>query len=79
MYSRQIKVFNDLMSISQLNNMVSEIVLNLTLRVRSSENPEEFFDADSDSDDPRILFNLTSTLVSELRNLILFRLSHIVN
>ncbi len=63
MYSRQIKVFNDLMFISQLNNMMTEIVLNLTLRVRSSENPEALFE--SDSDDPRTLFNLTSTLVSE--------------
>ena len=77
MYSRQIKVFNDLMFIAQLNNMVSEIVLNLTLRVRSCENPEALFEADSD--DPRILFNLTSTLVSNLINIILFRLIHIVN
>jgi len=65
MYSRQIKVFNDLMFISQLNNLMTEIVLNLTLRVRSSENPETLFEADSD--DPRSLFNLTSTLVSEFK------------
>ena len=77
MYSRQIKVFNDVMFMSQFNSMVSEIVLNLTLRMRSCENPEMLFEADSD--DPRILFNLTSTLVSNLKNLFLFRLNHIVN
>jgi hypothetical protein len=77
MYSRQIKVFNDVMFMSQFNSMVSEIVLNLTLRMRSSENPEVLFEADSD--DPRILFNLTSTLVSNLKYLFLFRPNHIVN
>ena len=77
MYSRQIKVFNDVMFMSQFNSMVSEIVLNLTLRMRSSENPEMLFEADSD--DPRILFNLTSTLVSNLKYLFLFRPNHIVN
>ena len=46
MYSRQIKVFNDVMFMSQFNSMVSEIVLNLTLRMRSSENPEVLFEAD---------------------------------
>jgi hypothetical protein len=44
---------------------LTEIVLNLTLRVRSSENPETLFEADSD--DPRSLFNLTSTLVNEFK------------
>lgn len=34
MYSRQIKVFNDLMFMTQLNNMISEIVLKLTLKLR---------------------------------------------
>lgn len=34
MYSRQIKVFNDLMFMTQVNNLISEIVFNLTLRVR---------------------------------------------
>ena len=77
MYSRQIKVFNDVMFMSQFNSMVSEIVFNLTLRMRSSENPEVLFEADSD--DPRILFNLTSTLVSNLKYLFLFRPNHIVN
>jgi hypothetical protein len=77
MYSRQIKVFNDVMFMSQFNSIVSEIVLNLTMRMRSSENPEVLFEADSD--DPRILFNLTSTLVSNLKYLFLFRPNHIVN
>ena len=39
------------MFMCQLNNMLSEIVLKMTLRLRLSENPDSLFDPDSD--DPR--------------------------